>query len=233
MHENFDLENVVTPINHKMLNKLLKKAKFNKTKCKFLVDGFKNGFSLEYENPEKVQVNSANLKLTVGDEVDLWNKVMKEVKLKRYAGPFPQIPEQYQDDYIQSPIGLVSKDGGKDTRLIFHLSHPRRKVNGNFVSLNANTPSHKCKMAYPDFSEAILRCLEEGVNCHLSKSDVRSAFCQLGISKRFWRYLIMKARNPLDGKWYFFIDKCLPFGASISCALFQKGFRCLGISGGT
>ena len=147
---------------------------------------------------------------------------MNEVKLKRYAGPFTQIPEQYQDDYIQSPIGLVSKDGGKDTRLIFHLSHPWRKVNGKFVSLNANTPSNKCKVAYLDFSEAILRCLEEGVNCHLSKSDVRSAFCQLGISKRFWRYLIMKARNPLDGKWYYFIDKCLPFGASINCALFQK-----------
>ena len=44
MHENFDLENVVTPINHKMLNKLLKKAKLNKTKRKFLVHGFKNGF---------------------------------------------------------------------------------------------------------------------------------------------------------------------------------------------
>ena len=32
----------------------------------------------------------------------------------------------------------------------------------------------------------------------------------------------MKARSPLDGKWYFFIDKCLPFGSSISCAHFQS-----------
>ena len=31
----------------------------------------------------------------------------------------------------------------------------------------------------------------------------------------------MKAQNPVTGEWYFFVDKCLPFGASISCALFQ------------
>ena len=47
---------------------------------------------------------------------------MKEVKLGRYAGPFPTIP--YEEDFIQSPIGLVPKDQGCDTRLIFHLSYP-------------------------------------------------------------------------------------------------------------
>ena len=47
---------------------------------------------------------------------------MKEVKEGRYAGPFESIPF---DSYIQSPIGLVPKDGGKDTRLIFHLSYIR------------------------------------------------------------------------------------------------------------
>ena len=32
----------------------------------------------------------------------------------------------------------------------------------------------------------------------------------------------MKAKSPLDGKWYYFIDKCMPFGSSISCAHFQE-----------
>ena len=32
----------------------------------------------------------------------------------------------------------------------------------------------------------------------------------------------MRARNPDDGKWYYFVDKCLPFGASITCKLFQE-----------
>ena len=32
----------------------------------------------------------------------------------------------------------------------------------------------------------------------------------------------MKAQDPTTGEWVFFVDKCLPFGASISCALFQN-----------
>ena len=32
----------------------------------------------------------------------------------------------------------------------------------------------------------------------------------------------MKARDPRTQIWKFFIDKCLPFGSSISCALFQR-----------
>ena len=41
------------------------------------------------------------------------------------------------------------------------------------------------------------------------------------MNKESWKYLVMKAKSPFDGKWYFFMDKCLPFGASISCAHFQ------------
>ena len=32
----------------------------------------------------------------------------------------------------------------------------------------------------------------------------------------------MKAVSPIDGKTYYFVDKCLPFGASISCSHFQR-----------
>ena len=53
------------------------------------------------------------------------------------------------------------------------------------------------------------------------KSDLTAAFRNLAILKRHWRYLLMKARNPLDKKFYFFVDKCMPFGVSISCAHFQ------------
>ena len=37
----------------------------------------------------------------------------------------------------------------------------------------------------------------------------------------------MKARNPKDGRWYFFFDKCLSFGGSSSCAIFQKISDCI------
>ena len=172
--EIFDLENVVTPVNAEKLSELLHQSGYDKMKTLFLVDGFKNGFDIGYEGPKQIRMESPNLPLRVGSPTELWNKVMKEVKLKRYAGPFKQLPFNY---YIQSPIGLVPKDGGKVTRLIFHLSHPR---NGRKESVNANTPYKKCKVKYCDFDVAVRRCLEEGRFCFVSKSDMESAFRNLG-----------------------------------------------------
>ena len=37
-----------------------------------------------------------------------------------------------------------------------------------------------------------------------------------------WFWLVMKAVNPITKKLQYFVDKCLPFGASISCAIFQR-----------
>ena len=54
------------------------------------------------------------------------------------------------------------------------------------------------------------------------KSDISHAFRNLPIAMKFWKFLIMKAKSPIDDKVYYFVDKCLPFGASISCAIFQE-----------
>ena len=62
---------------------------------------------------------------------------MKEVKLKRYVDPYECIPN---DNFIRSPVGLIEKDQGNETRLIFHLSHPRG------TSLNDYTPKEKCSL---------------------------------------------------------------------------------------
>ena len=51
---------------------------------------------------------------------------------------------------------------------------------------------------------------------------MKSAFRNLGIKRKHWKFLVMKAKCPLDGKFYYFVDKCLPFGASISCSHFQR-----------
>ena len=142
---------------------------------------------------------------------------MKEVKENRYAGPFSEIPFK---DYIQSPIGLVPKDNGKKTRLIFHLSHPRNNNKG--VSVNGSTPKELSTVKYMEFEDAVKLCIKEGKSCHIGKSDMTSAFRHFPINKKFWKFLVMKAKNPIDNRWYYFVDKCMPFGASISCAHFQK-----------
>ena len=215
-YTNFDLDNIKTPVNVEEFAKLLSQSNYDRTEAEFLVQSFKEGFTIGYNGPENVQIKSPNLKFReVGNPVLLWNKVMKEVKELRYAGPFHTIPF---DNYIQSPIGLVPKDGGKDTRLIFHLSYPR---NGS-SSVNANTPAEICTVKYPDFMDAIQLCIRQGKGCKIAKSDMKSAFRNLGIRKEDSKFLIMKAESPLDGKTYYFVDKCLPFGASISCAHFQR-----------
>ena len=81
-YENFDLETVVTPVNVRKLVDLLRDSSYNEEEIQFLEDGFTNGFDIGYEGLEMQQSTSENIPLTVGSKVELWNKVMKEVKLK-------------------------------------------------------------------------------------------------------------------------------------------------------
>ena len=55
----------------------------------------------------------------------------------------------------------------------------------------------------------------------MAKSDLKSAFKILPIKPCQRNLLIMKCRSPMDGKMMYFMEKCLPFGASISCVRFQ------------
>ena len=119
------------------LKELLIEANHDKDKTAYLIEGFTNGFSIGYEGPTDRQDESDNLPLNdLGTKTNLWNKVMKEVQQKRYAGPYKRGDLPVKDQFIQSPIGLVPKSGGK-TRLIFHLSYDFK--NGN-TSVNVNTP---------------------------------------------------------------------------------------------
>ena len=146
---------------------------------------------------------------------------MKEVEVRRLAGPFDSIP---YENYIQSPIGLVPKVGGK-TRLIFHLSY-RFSGDDEGMSLNEGTPQELCSVKYNDIDAAVDCCLRLSNNgenpVFLGKTDASHAFRVLPLHPRCFCWMILKAEDPMDGKIKYFIDKCLPFGASISCALYQK-----------
>ena len=217
MAKNFNITDLVTLVDVDRFEQLLIETNYNQLETEFIVNGFRHGFSLEYRGETNVKMTSPNLKFRgIGSPIILWNKIMKEVEAGRYAGPFEEIP--YEDNYIQSPIGLVSKDQGKDTRLIFHLSYPR----GTGKSVNANIPKELCTVKYPDFNEAVILCLKAGKSCKTAKSDLKSAFRHLCMSPDAYRYLLMKCNSPVDGKCYYFLDKCLSFGASISCSHFQR-----------
>ena len=187
-----------------------------------MVKGFSEGFDIGYAGVVDRQDYSQNIPLKVGTKEDLWGKIMKEVKLKRVAGPFSEI--QFKT-FIQTSIGLVPK-AGNQTRLIFHLSYDFPH-SGN-KSLNASTPKELCRVKYKDLDHAISCCFQwaEEINgikkIFYSKSDVQSAFRLVPLKRKCWKWLIFKAINPSTGKICYFTDKCLPFGRSISCSHFQK-----------
>ena len=225
--ENFDLKSIVTPIKADVLDDLLKQTNYDRSRRKFLVSGFQRGFSMRYCGPQNRQDYSDNIPLTVGSKTDLWNKVMKEVRLKRYAGPFEKVPFE---TFMQSPIGLVPK-AGDQTRLIFHLSY-------NFgpsveqASFNHHTPKKYCEVKYNDLDHAVRNCLNllkvnPNACIFYAKTDLKSAFRLVPAKPKYFRWMLLKAQNPVTNSWSFFAEKCLPFGASVSCRLFSEFSNCL------
>ena len=226
-YTNKDITHISTPIKVDILERLLKQYRYDRGKTKYIVNGFRHGFDFGYRGPRDRRDSSENIPLRLGTKVDLWNKVMKEVKLGRYAGPFSQIPYDY---YIQSPIGLVPK--GKDqTRLIFHLSFDFGKEECQ-KSFNYWTPDDLCHVKYKDLDYAVRASLnilerENADVIYYSKTDLKSAFRLVpGRIENFCLFL-MKLEDPVTGKTVYVVDKNMAFGASISCAIFQDFSDCL------
>ena len=178
MYTNFELSEIVTPINIEVLEQLLIKTGYAHENTKRIVDSFRQGFDIGYRGPTERRDISRNLPFTVGNEVVLWNKIMKEIKAKRYSGPFDSIPQEF---YMQSPVGLVPKDNNK-TRLIFHLLFDFGTENERKL-LNFHTPAEFCSVHYPDLDHTINNCLlqmeklpslSDGI--FLSKTDLTAAF---------------------------------------------------------
>ena len=101
------------------------------------------------------------------------------------------------------------------------------------MSVNHHTPKEICTVKYNDLDAAVQSCLttsnshNQGSNStrtpvFLAKSDLMSAFRMLPIRPTQYCWLIMKCQHPVTKKTVFFVDKCLPFGASISCSHFQR-----------
>ena len=224
-HENLDIENLITPVKPDYLHQLLTESNYNTKETTYLVKGFKYGFDLGYEGPRNRRDYSNNLPLRVGSELELWQKIMKEVKLGWFAGPYKEIPF---DNFVQSPVGLVPKAGGK-TRLIFHLSYDFKK--SGFKSVNHYTPEEKCTVRYCDLDHAVqqsLRLLNEISSVEgktpiwYGKTDMESAYRVLPLSVNTFWLLVMMAKHPVTGETVFFVNKCLPFGHSMSCAIYQR-----------
>ena len=172
----------------------------------FLIKGFKEGFAIPYEGPRE-ECFAHNHKSAMSNPHEIKKKLYKEVSLGRVAGPFHECPIT---DLRVSPLGLVPKSEPGEFRMIFDLSFPFGH------SVNAGISQEDASVQYTRFDEIIRLVREEGQGSYLFKLDIKSAFRLIPIHPRDFQLLGMFHNGE------FFIDKCLPFGLSVSCAIFEK-----------
>ena len=193
-----------TPIRPEILKQYLAEYPFNTIADEIYV-GFKRGFDLHYSGP-RISLVCPNLKSIRGKESIAFEIAMKEVRLGRVAGPFSICP---LPNLRVSPVGLVPKKDGS-WRLIHHLSYP------NNFSVNDFIDQKFCTVQYTSFDSALAMLANLGRGAIAARLDIKSAFRLLPISPSDFELLGFKISD------HFFIDKCLPFGCSLSCNLFEK-----------
>ncbi len=194
-----------SPINTGQLEESLKNYP-NREAAQILLDGFKFGFRLAYQG-ERARRDSENLKSINNLHDKAIEKLEKEIKLGRIAGPFNSRP---LPRLMVSPIGLVPKAEPGKYRLIQHLSFP------DGSSINDGIDRGMCAVQYTSFDEAVEKVISAGKGALMAKTDIESAFRLLPVHPDDFELLGIQ----LNGKFY--VDKALPMGASCSPAHFER-----------
>ena len=140
MFKNFDLDNIITPIKASTLKNILDECGYDKSKTNQLYHGFQEGFTLGYEGDPHVKLTAPNLKFRIGSELELWNKVMKEVQAKRYAGPFKERLNLRMVSYNHQ-LDWYPKIGANKLNL-FSICHIHATVTKIYPSMQIQTSSY-------------------------------------------------------------------------------------------
>ena len=69
---NYDLENLITPINIDCFEQLLIKTDFPVAERLYLTQGFREGFDLGYRGPAQRRNTASNIPFTVGNKEELF-----------------------------------------------------------------------------------------------------------------------------------------------------------------
>ncbi len=119
---------------------------------------------------------------------------------------------------MNNPIGLVPKTNEEGKNLL--ELDPHNPSSYRIISdlrkskVNLGIVKEKAKVEYVKFDRVVQHC--HGPGCYLAKTDISSAFSHVPIHPSDWHLLGM----TFQGQYY--VDKCLPFGLSTSCAIFES-----------
>ena len=171
-----------------------------------LLDGIRYGFNIHSSLPSRLGCGYTNHKSALEDSSKVTAKLMKELELKRIAGPFDVPPP----GLITSPLASVPKKDSQEIRLIHDLSFP----SGN--SVNEFIPREHCHVVYELIDDCIDIICELGQGCLIAKADIKNAFRILPIHPDCYKLL---GFQWLDKYWF---DKCMVMGCSSSCQTFEK-----------
>ena len=194
-----------TPVKWDKLDKWLEG--YPQDKLDFLISGYKVGFKLGFDGSHSEQ-DSPNLKSAFEHEGFVSKKIAEELDKGRLGGPFETKPFS---NFKLSPLGVVPKKNPGEFRMIHHLSYPRNSGQ----SVNENIAVEFVSVSYAGIQDAICKIKAIGKNCFMAKTDVRSAFRIMPIHPDDYHLL------GFSWKGSYYYDKCVPFGASSSCRLFE------------
>lgn len=172
---------------------------------KYLIEGFRFGFSIDYVGHRSNFVSKNLLSATTNPKaVD--EKLAKEIQLGRIVGPFDGQPFPV---FHVSPLGLIPKKVPGEFRLIHHLSFPEGK------SINSHIPQIASSVHYANIDDAIRLMRRTGRGCALAKTDIKNAFRLIPVSPSDYNLLGICWRDR------FYVDRNLAMGLSSSCKIFE------------
>jgi hypothetical protein len=168
----------------------------------FIVKGVTHGFELTDNDCIPPLVECNNYKSTLLENRDLVEaQIKKEILLGRY------IVSDTRPDLV-SALGAVPK-GKTKIRLIHDLSRPF----GGLNQCAENTSVH-----YPTLSDATKFM---STKSFLAKLDLSEAYRSIPVHSSCFKYTGLSWQFADSGERTFMFDSRLPFGASLSCKIFQ------------
>jgi hypothetical protein len=169
----------------------------------FILDGIENGFKLVDSNVDPPTSRCRNYKSTLGENRDLVEaQIKKEVDMGRYI--VCEDPPQ-----LVSALGAIPKSAGK-IRIIHDLSRPDGGMNRSAVDTSVH---------YPTLDDATKHMT---ITSYLAKIDLREAYRSIPVHKSCFGFTGLQWQFLNNDSATYMFDSRLPFGASLSCKIFQS-----------